>query len=183
MAAFRATLEEVAEADLILHVRDIAHPDTEAQATDVATVLSELGIDIVSPGRVIEVWNKIDLLPPDEQPPRVVPARANGKGGDSPVVVSVSALTGEGLADLLGVIDDRIAEEHLIYRVELAGDRLADLHRLYEFGEVLDRDDTGDGIVVARVRVGRENASRFLDAFPDAEPLLRAPATDVVRNA
>ena len=63
VAAFRATLEEVAEADLILHVRDIAHPDSEAQARDVAGVLSELGIDAEAPERVIEVWNKIDLLP------------------------------------------------------------------------------------------------------------------------
>jgi len=170
VAAFRATLEEVAEADLILHVRDIAHPDTEAQANDVATVLSELGIDTSSPGRVIEVWNKVDLLPKDERPPRVAPARSNGKGGDSPTVVSVSALTGEGLAELLGVIEDRIAENHLIYRVELAGDRLADLHRLYEFGEVLDREDTRDGTVIARVRISRENNERFARAFPNAGP-------------
>src|SRR5437763_4605587 len=62
VAAFRATLEEVVEADLILHVRDISHPDTEAQRADVETVLRQLGIEIGSGDRMIEVWNKIDLL-------------------------------------------------------------------------------------------------------------------------
>ncbi|MCB1499182.1 MAG: GTPase HflX [Bauldia sp.] len=169
VAAFRATLEEVAEADLILHVRDIAHPDTEAQAADVAAVLSELDIDIAAPGRVIEVWNKVDLLAPRDRPPRVVPARTTGKDGGSPMVVSVSALTGEGLPELLGVIEDRIAEDHTVYRVELAGERLADLHRLYELGEVLARDDTGDGTVIVRARIPRENVSRFAKTFPGAE--------------
>jgi len=65
VAAFRATLEEVAEADLILHVRDISHPDSDAQARDVAAVVSDLDIDVNDPVRVIEVWNKIDLIPMD----------------------------------------------------------------------------------------------------------------------
>src|SRR5262249_59207351 len=67
VAAFRATLEEVTEADLILHVRDIAHPDSEAQARDVARVLAELGIDTSKPGALVEVWNKIDLIPPSQR--------------------------------------------------------------------------------------------------------------------
>jgi len=170
VAAFRATLEEVAEADLILHVRDIAHPDSEAQANDVAAVLSELEIDIASPGKVIEVWNKIDLLPQSERPPRIVLARANGKSGGSPLVVSVAALTGEGLPELLQAIEDRVAEGQAVYRIQLAGERLADLHKLYDFGEVLDREDRGDGTVVARVRVPEEAADRFRKAFPQASP-------------
>jgi GTP-binding protein HflX len=169
VAAFRATLEEVAEADLILHVRDIAHPDSEAQSRDVAAVLSELDIDIESPGRVIEVWNKIDLLPPDERPPRIVPPRTNGKSGGSPLVVSVAALTGEGLPELLQAIEDRVSEGQAIYRIELSGEELADLHRLYDFGEVLERDDRGDGSVVARVRVPPDAVGRFLQTFRGAE--------------
>ena len=168
VAAFRATLEEVAEADLILHVRDIAHPDTEAQARDVASVLDELGIDIASPGRVIEVWNKIDLLPASERPPRIMPPRANGKSGASPLVVSVAALTGEGLPELLQAIEDRLSEGHAVYRIELTGAKLGDLHRLYDLGEVLDREDRGDGSVVARVRVTEEAAGRFRETFPGA---------------
>ncbi len=98
VAAFRATLEEVAEADIILHVRDVAHPDSEAQARDVAAVLTELGIDAQAPERIIEVWNKIDLLAGDQRPPRAIAARTNG-ARLAPAVVAVSALTGEGLPD------------------------------------------------------------------------------------
>lgn len=169
VAAFRATLEEVAEADLILHVRDIAHPDTEAQSRDVAAVLSDLDIDLDSPGRVIEVWNKIDLIPPEQRPPRIVPPRANGKSRGSPLVVSVAALTGEGLPELLQAIEDRIAAGHAVYSVELSGERLGDLHRLYDLGEVLERRDTAEGSTVVRVRVPEEAVGRFLRAFRAAE--------------
>ncbi|MES1152159.1 MAG: GTPase HflX [Dongia sp.] len=162
VAAFRATLEEVSEADLILHVRDIAHPDTEAQAKDVAEVLSELGIDVQSPGRVIEVWNKVDLLPAGQRPARVTPA------GEGPAVVAISALTGEGLPDLLEVIEQRVSGGRNVYRVELTGEGLAGLHRLYELGDVLDRHDREDGSTVARVRVRKEGAARFRKAFPEA---------------
>jgi GTP-binding protein HflX len=168
VAAFRATLEEVAEADLILHVRDIAHSDTDAQSKDVAAVLAELDIDIASPGRVIEIWNKIDLIPPDERPPRIVPPRTNGKSGGSPLVVSVAALTGEGLPELLQTIENRVSESQSIYRIDLSGERLADLHKLYDFGEVFDREDRSDGSVVAWVRVPEEDADRFRKAFPQA---------------
>ena len=89
VAAFRATLEEVAEADLILHVRDIAHPDSEAQARDVAAVLAELDIDAKAPDRVIEVWNKIDLMPPAQRPPRMIPREPRAAG--RPVVRGLGA--------------------------------------------------------------------------------------------
>ena len=99
---------------------------------------------------MIEVWNKIDLLPPGERPPRIVPPRANGKSGGSPLVVSVAALTGEGLPELLQAIEDRISEGHAVYRIELTGERLGDLHKLYDFGEVLEREDRGDGSILAK---------------------------------
>ena len=133
-------------------------------------MLDELDIDIASPGRVIEVWNKIDLLPPSERPPRIVQPRSNGKSGGSPLVVSVAALTGEGLPELLQAIEDRLSEGQAVYRIELSGAKLGDLHRLYDLGEVLDREDRGDGSVVARVRVPEETAGRFRDAFPTATP-------------
>ena len=77
MAAFRATLEEVLSADLILHVRDISHPDSDAQKHDVETVLDELGIDAEQrAARMLEVWNKFDLLAPDELATRPRPASA-----------------------------------------------------------------------------------------------------------
>jgi GTP-binding protein HflX len=162
VAAFRATLEEVSEADLILHVRDIAHPDTEAQAKDVAEVLSDLDIDVNSPARVIEAWNKVDLLPDGQRPPRITPA------GEGPAIAAISALTGEGLTDLLHLIEQRLSAFRNVFRVELSGESLAGLHRLYELGDVLDRTDRDDGSTVARVRVRKESAARFRKAFPEA---------------
>ena len=125
-------------------MRDIAHPDSEAQAGDVAAVLDELGIDVHAPRRVVEVWNKIDLIPSPERPARFVEARAEGENG-LPAVVAVSALTGEGLPELLDAIEQRISAHDRVYEVELAGEALGRLHKLYELGEVLDRKDRSDG--------------------------------------
>ncbi|MGA1275274.1 MAG: GTPase HflX [Gemmobacter sp.] len=97
VAAFRATLEEVLEADLIVHVRDISHPETEAQARDVAAILGDLGVAETTPR--IEVWNKLDLLPADEGAARAAAAQR------LPEVCAISALTGAGTAALLGRID------------------------------------------------------------------------------
>ena len=167
VAAFRATLEEVVEADIILHVRDIAHPDSDAQAADVAAVLTELDVDVTAPAKVIEVWNKIDLLPVGQRPPRMTPARANGEG-NTPAIIAVSALTGEGLPELLDLIEKRIAAGRRTYRVELTGAGLGDLHKLYEMGEVLDRQDTAEGATVASVRVPADRDAQFRKAFPAA---------------
>ena len=102
VAAFRATLEEVLEADLILHVRDISHPETEEQAADVGDILDSLGVD--EDVALIEVWNKIDALSPDT---RAALRRTDARRAD---VQAVSALTGEGLPDLIAAIDARLAE-------------------------------------------------------------------------
>jgi GTP-binding protein HflX len=164
VAAFRGTLEEVAEADVILHVRDIAGADSEAQARDVASVLSELDVDAKAPDRIIEVWNKIDLMPPEQRPPRLIPAAT----GNGPAVVAVSALTGEGLPELIDLIEERVSSARRVYEVRLEGAALAGLHRLYEVGEVLDRSDNADGSTTARVRVARDRQAAFEKAFPDA---------------
>jgi GTP-binding protein HflX len=166
VAAFRATLEEVTEADLILHVRDIAHPDSDAQAHDVTHVLSELGIDPREPGRLIEVWNKIDLIPPARRPSRLMAERENGEAtlGSLPI----SALTGEGIPELLEAIERRLSADRPVFEVELSGEGLSGLHRLYELGEVLSRADKSDGSIVTSVRVPKEAVSRFRSAFPMA---------------
>jgi GTP-binding protein HflX len=169
VAAFRATLEEVAEADLILHVRDIAHPDSEAQAKDVAAVLEELGVDARSHERMLEVWNKVDLLPPGERP-------SPASGRDAPAAVPVSALTGEGLDALLEAIESRISGGRRIYLVELAGAALGNLHRLYDLAEVIERNDTPEGTTVARVRVSPERDAEFRRLFPSATPADAAAA-------
>src|SRR3954465_376125 len=99
VAAFRATLEEVQAADIILHVRDIAHPDTEAQKADVEAILKDLGIDPETDPRVVEVLNKIDLLEQSDQP------GLRARTDRSPVAVRGSAVTGEGLDRLLAALD------------------------------------------------------------------------------
>jgi len=152
VAAFRATLEEVAEADVILHVRDAAHPDSAAQRADVLSVLEGMVKDGVLdpdwPRRTVEVLNKADLLGGAEH----VPARDGA--------LAVSALTGEGLPELLAAIDDRVAAgmEEAEYTIPAAdGARLA---WLYEHGEVVRRADDDEGVRVA-VRLLPADRARF----------------------
>jgi GTP-binding protein HflX len=103
VAAFRATLEEVLSADLILHVRDIAHPETEEQAEDVRAILENLGVDANVP--LFEVWNKTDMLTPEARAALVPPA------GHEPRVLALSALSGEGTAALLEAVADALDTE------------------------------------------------------------------------
>ncbi len=104
VAAFRATLEEVLEADLVLHVRDVAHPESERQAENVRAILGELGVDQPEQARMIEVWNKVDALAPDEaEALRQTAARATR-------VQAISALTGEGVRALLDAVAADLAE-------------------------------------------------------------------------
>ncbi len=150
VAAFRATLEEVLLADVILHVRDISHPDTAVQARDVAETLKLLGIDPETDKRVIEVWNKIDLVP-DFEP-------VAGRDG-----VAISALAGAGLDRLLQVVEDRLAEDSRRYDVSIPATDGKLLAWLYNSVEVLDRRDaTGDDPhVELSLRVPPERAAHF----------------------
>jgi GTP-binding protein HflX len=109
VAAFRATLEEVLEADLILHVRDIAHPDSEAQAEDVETILRDLGVAKDVPQ--LEVWNKIDLLPSDDARLTVAARRDE--------VIAVSALTGQGIEPLIAAMGRALGDERRLEVVEI----------------------------------------------------------------
>ncbi|HQY42594.1 MAG TPA: GTPase HflX [Paracoccaceae bacterium] len=137
VAAFRATLEEVLEADLILHVRDIAHPETEEQAADVGDILESLGVEEDVP--VLEVWNKIDLLSEDTRRALLV------QDARTPGIQAVSALTGEGLALLLAAIeqflDEDRSEDDLVLPFS-AGRARAWLHAA---GVVLSEEDGDDG--------------------------------------
>jgi GTP-binding protein HflX len=107
VAAFRATLEEVLDADLIVHVRDIAHADTDAQAQDVRTILSDLGVAEETP--LIEAWNKIDLLPADSAESTTAHRRAD--------VVPVSALMGLGVSDLIEMITSALGGHRQLEQV------------------------------------------------------------------
>lgn len=158
VAAFRATLEEVLEADLILHVRDIAHPDTLAQREDVLAVLSDLGLDDAALTSMIEVRNKIDLLDPAE---RASVASQACRDGDA---VVLSAVTGEGTQALLEAIDARFNADRRV--VELSVD-LTDgeaIAWLYRRGEVLSRRDD-DALAHMRVGLDTVDAARFDHLF------------------
>ncbi|MBM3515520.1 MAG: GTPase HflX [Alphaproteobacteria bacterium] len=141
VAAFRATLEEVLEADVIIHVRDVAHPETLAQKRDVEDVLSQLGIPEDRP--LIEALNKIDLLPEDDRS-RVLNSadRVDGQ-------VAISALNGQGADRLLGMVDRRLARERQAIAVEVPVSDGETLAWLYRRGEVLDRRDTASAAIVS----------------------------------
>ncbi len=145
IAAFRATLEEVAEADIILHVRDISHPDSAAQRADVEAVLEGMArdgtLDAGWRSRVIEVLNKIDLLDPGAG----LPAPSGG-------TVAVSAITGQGIARLQALVDARIAAGMQIVEYRLSHQDGARLAWLYRHGEVTARrDDDGETSVTVRL--------------------------------
>ncbi len=159
IAAFRATLEEVLEADVILHVRDISHPETEAQAADVARVLDDLGVDDLRRALIIEVWNKIDLLDVDQRQAR------NAQAQRDPSRVLVSAVTGEGVDDLLAAVEERLSGENLVYDVFLDPADGQGLAWLHDRGEVLNRENYPDGRVRLSVRFGGEQAGQALARF------------------
>ena len=153
--AFRATLEEVAAADIILHVRDVAHPDSIAQRNDVNAVLDEMADGPDAPldqgwrARCIEVLNKADLLGGTE----AIAARADGG-------LAVSALTGEGLDVLRVALDARLSSNMVTEQFELATEDGARLAWLYRHGEVLARDET-EGAIHLTVRLSPVDRARF----------------------
>jgi GTPase len=154
VAAFRATLEEVASADLILHVRDISHSDSEAQAADVEVVLASLGLDEEGAPPRTEVWNKIDLLEGDALAQRL------GEAERKKHVVAVSALSGEGVDRLRVAIAEELRSEVLTHHIELDasdGSRVAWLHAR---GEVLEQTSDGD-VLQLSVKLSPENWERF----------------------
>jgi GTP-binding protein HflX len=154
VAAFRATLEEVLEADLILHVRDIAQVDTEAQKQDVEAVLRELELGELVDNGLLEVLNKIDLLG-DEAHLRI----ANQTSRD-PLQIPVSAKTGEGIAALLRLIDERLAANRSEVSVSVPLHDGATIAFLYRQGEVMERaDDEHDAHF--RVRLDPVDADRL----------------------
>jgi GTP-binding protein HflX len=166
IAAFRATLEEVLSADVILHVRDVAHADSDAQAEDVNRVLAELGIDELRRSRIVEVWNKLDLLPPEERAQRE--AQATRRQG----CVLVSAVTGEGLAPLLELIEGRLGAEDTIYEILLDAEDGQGQAWLHDRGEVLSRRSYQDGRVLMKVRLAADKAGQAQSRFGAAMKLL-----------
>ncbi len=135
VAAFRATLEEVTEADLVVHVRDVHHPESEAQRRDVHTVLGELGLGEAVENGMVEVLNKIDLLSEAERSALLNQARRNDDA------VPLSAVTGEGCAALIAVFDRRFDADRAAVELDVPLSDGAAIAWLYRHGEVLTRRD------------------------------------------
>jgi GTPase len=153
VSAFRATLEEVTLADVILHVRDASHTDWEAQARDVAAILDELGLKGEAEGRIIEVWNKIDALEPE----RLEALQLAARGFDPtrrPELVS--AITGAGLEALLARIETVLATNRVMLELDLAPEDGQGLAWLHAHTEVMTRKIRKDGGVRLSVRVAPE---------------------------
>ena len=158
VAAFRATLEEVIEADLILHVRDISHSESEAQRRDVEEVLEGLDISLQPCDRgILEVWNKIDRLSPATRQEALSAARFNEQDP-----VCVSALTGEGVDDLLETIDERLGVDDTHLTLLLPPHEGQLLAWLHENAEVLERSVNDRGETRINVRIAAENRGRLL---------------------
>jgi GTP-binding protein HflX len=149
IAAFRATLEEVSEADLIIHVRDVSHKESIQQKKEVLKVLSELGLSQRLENSLIEALNKVDLV---EE--RFLLEQSN------PNKIPISALKGEGIKLLLQQVENKLGEQDHIVQVDLplsAGKKLA---WFYQNGEVLEREQHEDYISLS-VRLSAENWARY----------------------
>jgi GTP-binding protein HflX len=169
--AFRATLEEVQEADVILHVRDISGEESEAQAADVEAVLEQLGSGSDSGRAMVEVWNKIDLLADEDR--QALLDRPQRRDGSGAPVVAVSAITGEGCERLTAFLAE-LLDQGAPIEAKLGpqdGDALA---WLYRHGRVLRRSDDESGEVSLAVRLDAQALGQFEQRFPGA--LLREAA-------
>ena len=164
VAAFRATLEEVVAADLVVHVRDCAHADSAEQRADVLRVLTELGLEDRLQSGVIEVLNKVDLLDERQRACLAQQGRGGGNGANShpgeASVVAASALTGTGLENLIGVIDARLSAARRVVEVRVPYADGATLAWLYRHGEVLEHADD-DGEALLRVGLTPADAGRL----------------------
>ncbi len=159
IAAFRATLEQVGYADVILHVRDMSRPDREAQKNDVVNILHDLGIEYENDKRVLEVLNKIDTADNDALSEIERTTKFNKN------VIAVSALSGEGLNKLVEKIEKFVGRNRKLagYTINSADGRA--LSWLYEHAEVIEREDLDNGIYL-RLLMEPVNMQRFENQFP-----------------
>jgi GTPase len=139
IAAFRATLEEVLSADVILHVRDVSHAETEAQAQDVEKILSELGVDDRRRQDIIEVWNKADLLDPLSLATRETQAMRRAS------CVLVSAIDGKGTAELLEMIERKLGQNSALFHVTVKAEDGKGMAWLHQHAEIVDKKVKRDG--------------------------------------
>lgn len=158
IAAFRATLEEVLEADLLLHVRDVAHAESESQRADVEDVLRAMGLEPSErSARIIEVWNKIDLMPDSEA--ETVRNRARRSDGKA---VVISAVSGEGIDDLLVAIEANLERLHVVMDVEVDAANGALINWLHENADVLEREAEETQTLRYRIRISAAKRDRLI---------------------
>ena len=173
VAAFRATLEEVLEADLILHIRDMSDPDNAAQSADVLRILGELGIDEGDrERRIIDVWNKIDRLEPEAREALLAKAEAN------PNAIAVSAVSGEGVPRLLSLVGERLSGVLTESTVVLGVDKLSLLPWFYEHAIIDSREDREDGSVSLDVRLSEAEAIEMERRLGLGNPTQKLPWED-----
>lgn len=162
VAAFRATLEEVIAADIVVHVRDVAHADTEAQRKDVLEVLASLGLDPDAGGIFVEALNKIDLLSPEAHAVTLNRAQRNTD------VVGLSALTGEGLDDLFILFDQKLSHSRRVVDLSVPLADGARIAWLYRHGDVMNRTDR-DGRAFFKVGLDSADLARFNSRVADPQ--------------
>jgi GTP-binding protein HflX len=155
VAAFRATLEEVISADLIIHVRDISHPDSDAQAADVEQVLSDIGVAGEGAVPIMEAWNKIDLL--DDETAAALAAEAERRDE----VLLLSAYTGVGLDRFIAALSAKLTEGSRIRHVQIGMGDGASAAWLHAHGEVVDQQAEADGGMSIDVRLSEADWDRF----------------------
>jgi GTP-binding protein HflX len=165
IAAFRATLEEVIEADIIVHVRDATHGDAEAQGRDVAGILNALGVDPEDPRKIVEVWNKIDLLDADGRE-RVRNIAARRPADRRPLLIS--AVTGEGTDVLLRAVEERVTAGRPTLQLDLDPADGAGLGWLHRQTEVLSRRLDERGRLAVTIRVDPTKVGEVRRRFPPA---------------
>ncbi|MBK8542183.1 MAG: GTPase HflX [Caulobacteraceae bacterium] len=171
--SFRATLEAVTEADLLVHVRDIAHPQSEDQKTDVLGVLAQLSKDAgdKSPP-ILEAWNKIDLLDEDTRIGRLRRAEAAGQGQGALPPVALSAETGEGVEALLAAIDRAAFSATRVITLTLAPDDAGRIRaQIASHGKIVEESTDDDGNLTLRAELLVEDAARFAPLEPLPEEL------------
>jgi len=162
--AFQATLEEVKEADLLVHVRDIAHVDSEAQKSDVEGILAQLEAGAESGQRVLEVWNKADQLTPEDHDIARLTAARDPVGAEPPRVL-VSALNGEGMPEFVAAIDAAVTEGASLYEAQLEPSDGRARAWLHEYGDVLEETSDESGALTIMVRLSALAAGRYERSF------------------
>jgi GTPase len=173
VAAFRATLEAVSEADLLVHVRDIAHPESEAQRADVEAVLAQLAKDSGKAPPLLEAWNKIDLLDQATREARTRRARALDEGAPNARLapVAISATTGEGIDALLAAIDRAAFSATRIITLTLDPSDGKTRARIAAAGRILEEHADEQGAMTLTAELSIEDAARFAPLEPLPEEI------------